>query len=197
MANLRKNVVGQKYGRLSVLHYANLPENSMTASGKRIRNKYVLCQCDCGKTVSVRVDHIRAGKTRSCGCLAQEFHFVEQQHRAALLTYSTALSADARIVATQTPLVPQPSQQEQRHDLPAGQYAQMLVEQNGVCAICLEPPTTKPLCVDHCHATGLVRGLLCSGCNTAIGMMKENPKALGMAIVYIVKNLTSKDPVRG
>lgn len=49
-------------------------------------------------------------------------------------------------------------------------YEEMLDAQGGVCAICEEPPNGgKALAVDHCHETGVVRGLLCSGCNGSLG----------------------------
>lgn len=40
--------------------------------------------------------------------------------------------------------------------------------QDGACAICSARP--KRLLVDHCHRSGLVRGLLCTSCNTAEGL---------------------------
>src|ERR1035437_10621925 len=63
------------------------------------------------------------------------------------------------------------------------QYEQMLRNQNGVCAICKQLETavhnkskqTVELCVDHCHKTGKVRGLLCNHCNRAVGALKDNP----------------------
>ena len=42
----------------------------------------------------------------------------------------------------------------------------MLERQGKVCGICKTPG--KPLCVDHCHATGKVRGLLCRDCNLGL-----------------------------
>lgn len=58
--------------------------------------------------------------------------------------------------------------------------------QGGKCKICgAEPKTQRGLHVDHCHKTGVVRGLLCHGCNTGIGAMKENPEILQNAIDYL------------
>ena len=55
------------------------------------------------------------------------------------------------------------------------QYNQKLVEQNGVCAICRQPPKEgKLLSVDHNHSTGMVRKLLCQPCNIYLGYIKEN-----------------------
>ena len=59
-----------------------------------------------------------------------------------------------------------------KYGLTIEQYEQMLAQQNGRCATCKEIP--ERMCVDHCHRTGAVRGLLCSGCNTALGFLKED-----------------------
>ncbi|MBE7186743.1 endonuclease VII domain-containing protein, partial [Jatrophihabitans endophyticus] len=53
-----------------------------------------------------------------------------------------------------------------RYGITAKHADQMLAEQNGVCAICLEAPAAH---VDHDHETGRVRGLLCFNCNGALG----------------------------
>lgn len=66
------------------------------------------------------------------------------------------------------------------------QYDDLLGSQNGVCAICKNSETSgKRLAVDHCHVTLAVRGLLCSRCNTAIGLFKDNKEAMKKAIAYL------------
>ncbi|WEU67394.1 endonuclease VII [Xanthomonas phage JGB6] len=62
------------------------------------------------------------------------------------------------------------------------QVEEMSKAQNGCCAICNQK---KKMVIDHCHTTGRVRGLLCNGCNTAIGMMGENIEAFQAAIKYL------------
>lgn len=75
------------------------------------------------------------------------------------------------------------------------EYVQLLKQQNGVCAICRQPETTvrggrvQHLSVDHNHATGEIRGLLCVGCNTALGSMKDSEELLLAAVEYIKKKL--------
>jgi formate dehydrogenase maturation protein FdhE len=65
-------------------------------------------------------------------------------------------------------------------------YDNMLTAQNGVCAICGNPPKSgKKLVVDHNHKTGEVRGLLCTPCNTGIGLLKDNQAILKNASNYI------------
>lgn len=55
--------------------------------------------------------------------------------------------------------------------------------QVGKCAICKQSDVI--LCVDHNHATGKVRGLLCHCCNLAIGNFKEETNRLVSAISYL------------
>ena len=53
------------------------------------------------------------------------------------------------------------------------QYDKMFEEQNGNCAICGLPELMRRLSVDHDHKTGVVRGLLCSSCNTKLGWYEK------------------------
>lgn len=52
----------------------------------------------------------------------------------------------------------------------------------GICPIC---NNLKPLVVDHCHTTGLVRGLICQPCNSVLGYSKDNKLTLANAITYL------------
>lgn len=63
----------------------------------------------------------------------------------------------------------------------------MLAEQDGRCKICGQ---LKKLNVDHDHATGEVRGLLCHGCNVGIGFFRDSPELLRSAIDYLVRSTT-------
>jgi hypothetical protein len=72
-----------------------------------------------------------------------------------------------------------------KYGLTLEQYLEMVASQNGLCAICHKPPRKKALNVDHCHDTDKVRALLCSGCNTAIGLLDEDLNILESAIQYI------------
>lgn len=66
-------------------------------------------------------------------------------------------------------------------------YQAMLDEQGGVCAICGDPPGVQALAVDHDHATGYVRGLLCTNCNHLLGKAKDNRTVLEAAIAYLAR----------
>jgi 5-methylcytosine-specific restriction endonuclease McrA len=53
-------------------------------------------------------------------------------------------------------------------------YDELLLKQDYKCAICRKPSSEcrKGLSIDHDHATGKVRGLLCQGCNIAVGVVE-------------------------
>jgi hypothetical protein len=63
-------------------------------------------------------------------------------------------------------------------------YNALLVQQGGVCAICRKPSEHR-LCVDHCHLTRRVRGLLCRKCNLGIGYFDDDPRLLRAAVPYV------------
>jgi len=72
------------------------------------------------------------------------------------------------------------------------EYEVLLQNQEGKCAICKNPERTmdkdggpRRMPVDHDHNTGVVRGLLCTPCNRALGMFKDNVEVLKAAIAYI------------
>ena len=70
--------------------------------------------------------------------------------------------------------------------------------QNGLCGICGKSESTRRrkktqgnerLAVDHCHETGVVRGLLCFKCNTAIGSLGDNEEMVMRVIFYLTNSL--------
>ena len=75
-------------------------------------------------------------------------------------------------------------------------YNSMLESQNGSCAICnkTDPGTkSKAFCVDHCHSTGIVRGLLCINCNAGVGSLKESEDIFYKALLYLRNANTRTD----
>jgi hypothetical protein len=84
------------------------------------------------------------------------------------------------------------AQSEQRHlrrkyGLEVEGYEDLKAWSNGGCAICGAPNGTpsRRLCVDHDHATGEVRGLLCQTCNLGLGAFKDSIALLKVAIAYL------------
>lgn len=67
------------------------------------------------------------------------------------------------------------------------QYLHLFEQQGGRCLGCNrhQDELNKKLCVDHCHTTGKVRGLLCTPCNLAVGLVNDDPEVLNNLIKYL------------
>lgn len=77
-----------------------------------------------------------------------------------------------------------------KYGITEAQYDEMLIQQNGKCAICeTDKPTGKwkRFAVDHCHKSGNVRGLLCNECNRGMGLLRDSPDLLIKAAEYLIK----------
>ena len=74
----------------------------------------------------------------------------------------------------------------ERYGLTIQEYEDLFRVQAGRCAICRDiPEGGRRLCVDHNHATGEIRGLLCDSCNIGLSKYRDDPKILDAAIAYI------------
>ena len=88
---------------------------------------------------------------------------------------------------------------ETTYRVPLEDLDKLLVSQDNGCAICrrhwllckpikrthYEALYLQHLGVDHDHATGVIRGLLCNACNLAIGLFDENLETFSRAIAYL------------
>lgn len=82
-----------------------------------------------------------------------------------------------------------------RYGVSRNEYERMAKEQGYKCKICgSKDPKTRmgslddlryKFCVDHCHETGVVRGLLCMQCNVGLGKFSDSIGNLESAIKYI------------
>jgi hypothetical protein len=73
-----------------------------------------------------------------------------------------------------------------KYGLSADEFSAMLVGQGGACAICHKGLVEKN--VDHSHASGRVRGILCNKCNLALGMADDSPDRLRAMAEYIERS---------
>lgn len=124
-------------------------------------------------------------KCSKCQVMKPETDFYYDQSK------NDGCSSRCKSCARQVSRDKKPAQRREQHLLhkycmtPA-QYEAKMVEQNGVCAICKQTdPRGFRLAVDHCHDTKIIRGLLCSICNTVIGKMKHDPNLLQAAAQYL------------
>jgi len=81
------------------------------------------------------------------------------------------------------------------YGLTIAQYEAMLSAQGGTCAICRRAEhvtdgkgNIRRLAVDHDHASGIVRSLLCRDCNVCIGTMRDDPDRMRAAAEYIERH---------
>jgi len=75
---------------------------------------------------------------------------------------------------------------ERRYGITQEQFDQMILDQNNKCKICSNNfKSLKDTHIDHCHSTNKVRGLLCNGCNMALGQFMDNTDILDNAIKYL------------
>lgn len=76
-----------------------------------------------------------------------------------------------------------------RYDLPEELINHLVEDNTGNCTIC---GNKTVLHIDHCHATGNYRGLLCRNCNLMLGYSKDNMNTLKNAIEYLNKFTSDK-----
>ena len=140
-----------------------------------------ICRGPCGKTLPLADFHpnssMRLGVTKTCKKCQSKYarEWVEKNPEKAFNSHLL-----------------------RRFGITLDEYNAMLIRQGGVCAVCGELPTSvrnrrkgkqrtfiARLVVDHDHATGMVRGLLCSSCNTGIGALKDEAVTVRAALDYL------------
>jgi len=160
---------GNTYHRLTVLGRAD------NESGQRSR---WLCQCECGNTHITRGENLRNGRTKSCGCLQKDL--MSERMRKHGYEYGSEEyknhQNDLRL--------------QRKYGITTEQRDEMIEAQDNKCLICntdFDEIDHAPH-VDHCHESGIVRGILCKFCNTGLGQFKDNTDFLKSAIEYLEKH---------
>jgi hypothetical protein len=81
---------------------------------------------------------------------------------------------------------------KKRYGITQSDYDKMFIEQDGKCAICgsseIKRTNSKHFCIDHCHSTNKVRGLLCHDCNVILGKLNDNIDMCNSIIKYLQKS---------
>jgi hypothetical protein len=73
-----------------------------------------------------------------------------------------------------------------KYGLTIEEFDKSLAKQGGVCAICSQAHVR--MCVDHCHETRAIRGILCSPCNRAIGQLGDSAEKVQRAVDYLKRS---------
>jgi hypothetical protein len=96
---------------------------------------------------------------------------------------------DKKYIAKQEPDYNRIRLLRSKYNLTIDDYEALLKKQNGGCAICgNKPKEGKNLHIDHCHETGVLRGLLCFRCNFGLSYFGENKSTLEKAFLYLKDN---------
>jgi len=69
-----------------------------------------------------------------------------------------------------------------KYNLSLEEFNLLLTKSQNACQICKRK---EDLCIDHCHKTNKVRGILCKNCNTGIGMLQDDIEVLSKSIAYL------------
>jgi hypothetical protein len=122
-------------------------------------------QCSkCGTTNNIGWDSVRDRPKRLCRDCANK---VQKAHR-----------DKQRKDATRRQI-------RRTHSLTEEQLQWLEEQAAGKCMLCGEPPGLKPLCIDHGHADGAVRGLICTRCNIGLGFFKDDSDLFERAAAYL------------
>lgn len=134
------------------------------------------CERDLPRSAFWRDRSTRDGLCGSCkDCKRKQNAAWHQQNKRLRSDYSRAYSkANPERVAGY--------HRKRRYGLSQDEYQALVARQSGLCALCDQP---RALVVDHDHASGRIRGLLCRPCNTALGAFGDDPQRLGRAIGYL------------
>lgn len=122
----------------------------------------------CGKVFQTQVKRVSRGGGRFCGKMCNPSYVKAQP----------------------------PGVKARRHNLKANygltpeDYEAMVLAQNNKCAICDSEHLSAygRFHIDHCHTTGKVRGLLCTRCNTGIGMLGDSIGIVTRALAYLTEH---------
>lgn len=137
------------------------------------------CRCDCGNERTITSGNLRRNKGNvSCGCAKAE------RIRQRSMTHGKSGTAEYKRYKDFV-------KRYRKYGLTEEDYERLKKQQDFRCAICGVVPDSVSsrlhdgFHIDHCHVSGRVRGLLCSNCNTGIGMLKESEIVLKAAIEYL------------
>lgn len=177
--------LGDRINNLTVIEEAFYNERK----GHSFRSKFIKAKCDCGNIKEYREDKFAKGLFKSCGCvwkkkektgIKKHCKYCDEYKDSGLFASPNKCDQCAKI-----------KQITNCYGISEKEYKNLLTNQNYKCKICLldQAKSSKgTLCVDHCHSTGKVRGLLCDQCNFGLGTFKDNILFLEEAIKYLKEN---------
>jgi len=169
------DLIGRKFYRWTVV---SRTENK-SANGSYLWNVI----CDCGATGVTNTGNLVHGKSKSCGCYLSEIR--------SKLAYKHGRAKRGSVGYKE---YQREAYDKHKYGITKEQKDSLFDLQEGKCAICgyVFGQKQGDMHIDHCHTTGVVRGLLCNGCNTGIGHLQESKEVMLNAISYLTKYSTAR-----
>jgi len=201
--------IGEKYNSLIVIENPVWYINKMAKVKSKVQFSNFLC--DCGTTKWLICCNVKTSRIKSCGC-----HLIKTNALRERKEYLAKNSLKKCTKCNKEKSINEFHNSSRRKDkkqceckecmylrsilndfnITQEQYYELYNKQNGVCAICHKKSFRKNketfLCIDHCHETNKIRGLLCWSCNTAIGKLGDNIESIQNVLDYL-KNSINKD----
>jgi hypothetical protein len=159
---------GRRFGKLVVLG-----ESKRKLSGGK--QKLWVCKCQCGRLTEATT-HALNKKRRSCGKGACRWNWRGGKRNIGSEAWARMRLARIGISSRRSGCA-EPYESWER-------VIELWNECNNACSCC-KRKRKGTLVLDHCHQTGRLRGFVCSGCNTAIGLIGESSSALAAASRYV------------
>jgi hypothetical protein len=198
--------IGYKFNLWEVIDN-NIITEHITKNNKKIIKKHFKCRCQCGKENIFSENKIKLAQIYSCGChiidndisiytLQNGFKFCDiceefkkekdfnknSKNKDGLDNKCKECSRNYRL--------------NSKYDISNEEYERLFNNSQGKCHCCGKARSSKnpssiyyrKLVVDHCHNTGIIRGLLCHNCNIGIGLLSDNIEGLQKAYEYLRYN---------
>lgn len=175
-------LTGKRFGSLIVI---GVSTRTSPKDDKRC-NTIWDCVCDCGNQCRIQTSFLTKGKRTSCG--KGTCHWAWRGGKRNVGSEAWARMRLARIgIASRRGGYAEPYESWER-------VVELWNECNGACSCC-KRKRKGTLHLDHCHDTGRLRGFVCAGCNTAIGLIGESASALAAASRYVQERCSQRQLV--
>lgn len=169
-----KDLVGQKFNRWTVI----------ARTDRRAGNGgfYWKVRCECGAEGEVYTQSLTSGKSKSCGCYGRDNSKKRMTKHGTAKRGSPGHEAYVRKI-----------HEKRKYGLTPEMKQQLLWQQHDACAICGYEFGQKlgDYHIDHCHQTGVVRGILCGRCNRGLGYFRDTPDFLRQAATYLTPQVNT------
>jgi len=143
-----------------------------------------LCMCGCGQKTSIAKQSMapRDGYPNNWRLKGHPVRYITGHHQRTWIPGDECVVPGCANQAEMLEMCPTHYRRHKNYGLSPEQLARF---DSGRCDICGGECSGRTAHIDHDHDTGMVRGLLCHGCNVAIGMIKEDPERAEKIAEYL------------